>query len=328
MIFAFGEYRLDLRCRELRQNGELVEIEPQAFDLLVHLVRHCDRVVSKDELIETVWCGRIVSDSALTSRLSAVRRAIGDTGATQLLIRTFARKGVRFVGQVAEVPDRAVREVIDTQPVPVPVPTPVAPVPDRPSIAVLPFVNLTGDRDQEALSEGTAEEVITALSRIRWLFVAARQSSFIYKNQAITATMIGRELGVRYLLEGSVRKAGNRIRVTAQLVETETGTHLWADHFDGSIEDAFALQDRVATSIAGVVEPIVQEVEAARSAGRPSSELTSFEAYLRAWAMHVASGKHIPRALALLEEAITRNPNYGPALGNAAVCCLRLCLDG
>ena len=140
------------------------------------------------------------------------------------------------------------------------------PLPDKPSIAVLPFQNMSGDPEQEYFADGMVEEIITALSRIRWLFVIARNSSFTYKGQAVDVKQVGRELGVRYVLEGSVRKGGNRVRITAQLIDAETGTHLWADRFDGSLEDVFELQDKVAISVAGVIEPALQAAETARSA--------------------------------------------------------------
>jgi len=173
-----------------------------------------------------------------------------------------------------------------------------------------------------------ATEIITALSRIRWLFVIARNSSFTYKGQSVDVKQVGRELGVRYVLEGSVRKAGGRVRITGQLIDAETGAHLWADRFDGSLEDVFDLQDKVAISVAGVIEPALQAAETARSAGRPTSDLTAYDAYLRAFAMYNASARQIPQALALLEEAIARDPDYGSALAWAAMCCMRLCLDG
>ena len=187
-------------------------------------------------------------------------------------------------------------------------------LPDKPSIAVLPFANMSGDPEQEYFADGMVEEIITALSRIRWLFVIARNSSFTYKGQAVDVKQAGRELGVRYVLEGSVRKAGQRVRITAQLIDALTGTHLWADRFDGSLEDVFDLQDRVASSVAGVIEPALQAVETARSAGRPTNDLTAYDLYLRAYATVLSSGKQVPEALRLLEQAIERDPHYGLAL--------------
>jgi len=201
-------------------------------------------------------------------------------------------------------------------------------LPDKPSIAVMPFANMSGDPEQEYFADGMVEEIITALSRIRWLFVIARNSSFTYKGQAVDVKQVGRELGVRYVLEGSVRRAGNRVRITGQLIHAITGAHLWADRFDGSLEDVFELQDQVASSVAGVIEPTLQAAETVRSANRPTSDLTAYDLYLRAYAMY--SGSHqrqMREALALLEEAIARDPQYGPALGFAAFCCMQLASD-
>jgi len=204
----------------------------------------------------------------------------------------------------------------------------VLPFPDKPSVAVLPFQNMSGDPDQEYFADGMVEEIITALSRIRWLFVIARNSSFTYKGQTVDVKQVGRELGVRYVLEGSVRKAGNRVRITGQLIDAQSGTHLWADRFEGSLEDVFELQDKVASSVAGVIEPALQAAETARSASRPTDDLTAYDLYLRAYAMVFASARQSPEALRLLEQAIERDAHYGPALGWAAFCCHRLVLDG
>ena len=200
-------------------------------------------------------------------------------------------------------------------------------LPDKPSIAVLPFANMSGDPERQYFVDGMVEEIITALSRIRWLFVLARNSSFTYKGQAIDVKQVGRELGVRYVLEGSVRKAGQRVRITGQLIDALAGTNLWADRFDGSLEDVFELQDKVASSVAGVIEPALQAAETARSSGRPTTDLTAYDLYLRASAMFSSSAQ-VPEALRLMEQAIGRDPRYGPALALAAHCCLRLVLDG
>jgi adenylate cyclase len=201
-------------------------------------------------------------------------------------------------------------------------------LPDKPSIAVLPFQNMSGDPEQEYFVDGMVEEIITALSRIRWLFVIARNSTFTYKGQAVDVKQVGRELGVRYVLEGSVRKAGGRVRITGQLIDAVTGAHLWADRFDGSLEDVFDLQDRVAISVAGVIEPALQAAETARSAHRPTDDLTAYDLYLRAYAMNLSSARQAPEALRLMEQAIARDPRYGPALAGAATCCLNLITGG
>jgi adenylate cyclase len=202
-------------------------------------------------------------------------------------------------------------------------------LPDKPSIAVLPFANMSGDPEQEYFADGMVEEIITALSRIRWLFVIARNSSFTYKGQSVDVKQVGRELGVRYVLEGSVRKAGGRVRITAQLIEALTGTHLWADRFDGSLKDVFDLQDKVALNVAGVIEPALQTAEMRRSAARPTTDLGAYDLYLRALAIYFPVTKErVIEALGLLEQAIAIDGRYGPALAWAAVCHFRLVSDG
>jgi TolB-like protein/class 3 adenylate cyclase len=194
-------------------------------------------------------------------------------------------------------------------------------LPDKPSIAVLPFQNMSGDPEQEYFADGMVEEIITALSRIRWLFVIARNSSFTYKGRSVDVKQVGRELGVRYVLEGSVRKAGQRVRITGQLVDALTGTHLWADRFDGLLEDIFELQDKVAVSVAGVIEPALQAAETARSAARPTTDLSAYDLYLRALAIFFPITKErIFEALGLLDQAIAIDRHYGPALSWAAYC--------
>jgi adenylate cyclase len=203
------------------------------------------------------------------------------------------------------------------------------PLPDKPSIAVLPFANMSGDPEQEYFADGMVEEIITALSRIRWLFVIARNSSFTYKGQAVDVKQVGRELGVRYVLEGSVRKAGAQVRITGQLIDALNGTHLWADRFDGSLEEVFALQDKIAVSVAGVIEPTLQAAEMRRSAARPTTDLTAYDLYLRALAAFYPRTKaRILEALGLLERAISIDGHYGPALVWAANCHRTLVRDG
>jgi TolB-like protein len=323
VAFAFGDHVLDLERRELRRSGDLVDLEPQVFDLLAYLVQQRDRVVSKDDLLQAVWGGRIVSESAMTSRINAVRRAVGDSGAAQQVIRTIARKGLRFVAAVQEQPkEPAERVATALQEMPLA-------LPDRPSIAVLPFVNLSADPQQEYFADGMVEEIITALSRIRWLFVIARNSSFTYKGEPLDLKRVGRELGVRYVLEGSVRKAGQRVRITVQLVEAQTSAHLWAERFDGSLEDVFELQDEVARCVAGVIEPTLQAAEVRRSAHRPTSDLTAYDLYLRALP-HAGSPEpdRITLAVELLQQAIDRDPNYAQALVLAAHCYYQMDING
>jgi adenylate cyclase len=188
---------------------------------------------------------------------------------------------------------------------------------------------MSGDPEQEYFADGMVEEIITALSRIRWLFVIARNSSFTYKGQAVDVKQVGRELGVRYVLEGSVRKAGGRVRITAQLIDALGGTHLWADHFDGALEDVFDLQDKVASNVAGVIEPALQAAEIRRAANRPTNDPTAYDFYLRALP-HAYAWKRESAltALDLLTKAIERDPGYGPALAIAAFCHCQFDLNG
>jgi adenylate cyclase len=288
-----------------------VAIGSRALAVLDTLVASQGDLVSKEEIMDAVWPGTAVAENNLTVQISALRRVLDHGRAGGSCIQTIAGRGYRFAGTVSRAPPAATPSL-----------------PDKLSIAVLPFANMSGDPEQEYFVDGMVEEIITALSRIRWLFVIARNSSFTYKGQTVDVKQVGRELGVRYVLEGSVRKAGGRVRISAQLVEALAGTHLWADRFDGSLEDVFNLQDRVASSVAGVIEPALQAAETARSASRPTDDLTAYDLYLRAYAMFFLSAQHIPEALRLLERAIERDPNYGPALAWAAVCCQRICTDG
>jgi TolB-like protein len=194
---------------------------------------------------------------------------------------------------------------------------------------VLPFQNMSGDPEQEYFADGMVEEIITALSRIRWLFVIARNSSFTYKDHAVDVKQVGQELGVRYVLEGSVRKAGQKVRITGQLIDAFTGAHLWADRFDGSLEEVFELQDRVAASVAGIIEPALQVAEMRRAVTRPTSDLTAYDLYLRALAVFYPITKdRVLKALGLLDQAIEIDRHYGPALSWAAFCHMTLVRDG
>jgi len=313
---SFGRFRLDRARRELRRGNEPVRLGGRALDILCVLASADGTVVSKDELMARVWGGVIVEENNLQVHISALRKAIEEEKTGERWIITVPGRGYLL------------RRSHDLPAAESPVPAPSLPVADEPSLAVLPFHNLSGDPEQEYFADGMVEEIITALARIRWLFVGARNSSFTYKGQNVDVKQVGRELGVRYVLEGSVRKSGNRVRITCQLIDAGTGAHLWADHFDGSLEDVFELQDKVASSVAGVIEPTLQEAETARSTGRLTPDLTAYDLYLRAHAMVWSSARQIPEVLALLEEAIERDPHYGPALVWAAMCCYRLCLDG
>ena len=275
MRYRFEEFAFDIDRRELHRGAEVVSIAPQVFDLLEYLIRNRERVVSKDDLINAIWNGRIVSDAALTTRLNAVRAAIGDTGEEQRLIKTLPRKGFRFVGQVRET-----REVAG--PNPRDAPESALALPDKPSIAVLPFENMSGDPEQEYFADGMVEEIITALSRFKWLFVIARNSSFTFKGKAVDIKEVGRRLGVRYVLEGSVRKAAGKVRITGQLIDAVTGAHIWADRFERDLTDVFALQDEVTVAVVSAIQPKLLQTEIAMATRRRPENLTAYDFYLRA----------------------------------------------
>ena len=309
MRYCFEAYALDPGTRELKRGNELVALEPQVFDLLVFLIENRDRVVSKDDLIAAVWQGRIVSESTLTSRINAARKAIGDSGEQQALIRTIARKGFRFVGSL--------RDAAAAAPAPAAEPArPAFPLPDRPAIAVLPFVNMSGDPEQEYFSDGISEDIITALSKLRWFFVIARNSSFVYKGKSVPMKQIAEDLGVRYVIEGSVRKSGDRVRITAQLNDVGTGSHLWAERYDRSLADVFAVQDEITEAIVAAIEPQLYAAENFHAQRKPPDSLDAWDLVMRALSHYwrVTRQDNLV-AQALLEKAISIDPNYGQALG-------------
>lgn len=320
MRYLFEEYAIDTDRRELHRGPDVVSVTPQVLDLLNYLIRNRERVVSKDDLIDAIWNGRSVSDAALTTRLNAARNAIGDSGEEQRLIKTLPRKGFRFVGTVREAQRPASATVTSDNLAESPNPT--LTLPDKPSIAVLPFINMSDDLEQEYFADGMVEDIIIALSRFKTLFVIARNSSFTYKGRAIDVKVVGRELGVRYVLEGSVRKAANRLRITGQLVDTTTGVHLWADRFDGALGDIFDLQDQVTESVVGAIAPAVQKAEVERAKRKPTESFDAYTVYLRGVAKHYQSSKPEANveALSLLNNAIKLDPNFASAYSRAAFC--------
>jgi TolB-like protein len=318
--YSFENYCLDADRRELKRGSELIAIGPKVFDLLLFLVQNREQVVTRDDLLESVWGGRIVSESTLTSHINAVRKAIGDTGKEQRLIRTVSRRGLRFVGKIEEqelhtgipvtAPDIAGENL-----------TPVLALPDSPSIAVLPFRNLSGNVEQDYFADGIVEEIITALSRIRWLFVIAHNSSFTYKGRTVDEKQVGRELGVRYVVEGSVRRSESRIRITGQLVDASTGTHLWADRFEGRLDDIFDLQDQIATSIVGAIASQLERAEIERARRKPTGSLSAYDTYLRAMPhLHRGTREAIDEALPLFYKAIQLDSEFASAHAMAAWC--------
>jgi TolB-like protein/DNA-binding winged helix-turn-helix (wHTH) protein/Tfp pilus assembly protein PilF len=342
-ILVFGACTLDLARRELCRSGVPVRLEPLAFDLLAYLVRHRDRVVGKDELLRELWHGRIVSDASLTTRLNAVRRAIGDDGKAQGLIRTFSRKGVRFIETIGDVGGR---------PQAVPWSTcgalPVGTLPpddlagchplggdplagessraavtiavDRAVVAVADFIAVGGGPDQLSCADGLAEECVLALGRFQWFSAVGP----IPRDRALPRDpdqrRVARAVGAHYLVHGAVRRDGALVRVTARLIEAVTGEQLWSDRFDGDMSDGFALQERVALLIAGGIDSPLRGAEARRRNATPARDATPYDLHLRAYPIFSDGRESVLRSLGLLEQAIALDPDFAPALADAANC--------
>lgn len=318
MLLEFDDCVLDLNRRELLRDGQVVATAPQVFDLLVYLAQHRQHVVSRDDLIDAIWTGRIVSESTLASHINAVRKAVGDDGQQQRVIRTVARKGFRFVAEVRE-------EGVDLSGLQPPPPGPATAagpaLPAKPSIAVLPFINLSGDDEQDYLADGVVGDIIAALSQYRWLFVVGRNSSFTYKARVVDVKQVGRELGVRYVLEGSWRKAESRVRITAQLIDAATGAHHWAGRFEGVLVDIFELQDQITESVVGAIAPQLERAEIDRARHKPTDSLDAYDYYLRAMAqLHHGTRSAIDQALPLFHKAMAYDREFSSAYAMAAWC--------
>jgi adenylate cyclase len=314
--YLFEDYALDTDRRELRRGGTIISVSPKVFDLLLYLIRSRERVVSKDDLISAIWEGRIVSDAAVTTRLNVARSAIGDSGEEQHLIKTLQRKGFRFVGTVREddghVGTPAASAPVDDA-------RPALSLPEKASIAVLPFTNMSGDSGQDYLTDGVTEDIITELSRFSELFVIARNSSFQYKGKSVDVRQVGRELGVHYVLEGSIRCDSDRIRITAQLVDAVSGGHRWAERYDRERKDIFAVQDEVARAIAGILAAHVNKAEMERSLLTPPATWQAYEFYMRAadtldtFFSSSFAVEELYEARRLLERSLAIDPNYARA---------------
>ena len=324
MLYRFEDCLFDTERRELLGKAGPIPLEPQVFDLLEYLIRNRTRVVSKDDLRDAIWNGRIVSDSALTTRLNAARSAIGDSGETQRLIRTLPRKGIRFVGEVHvqeadsdeaksvngfQVASRAEQDAREHSPT------------DKPAIAVLPFTNIGGDPEQEYFADGIVEDIITALSRFHSFLVIARNSSFAYKGRSVDIKKVAEELGVRYVLEGSIRKSASHVRITGQLIDAESGGHLWGAKYDGELGELFKLEDKVTASVAAAIEPRVVAAEIARATRKSTSKLAAHDFAMRARPLVATPTQaSVVEALRLLRLATDIDPSYALAWAMMALC--------
>ncbi len=309
MQFQFADCLLDTDRRELRRDNIVIPVEPQVFDLLAFVVQNRDRVVSKDDIISAIWNGRAISDSALGTRINAVRSAIGDTGKEQRLLRTLPRKGVRFIGEVTESQrppgaDAATLAVMLNR---------------YPVFAVLPFANMSEDLEREYLADGISEDLIATISAWCRFPVIARNSSFIYKGRAIDIKQVGKELGARYIVEGSVRKSGTHLRIAAQLVDAASGLHLWADRYDREMGDLFSVQDDICSKIAAAVEYELFAAEQRRAINLKGGSLTAYDLVLRGnWHLEKYTAADLLAAKNLYEAAIDADPLYAPAYTGVA----------
>lgn len=308
-ILEFGPFRLDADAGILFRGAEPTPLGQRAVLLLALLVRRAGTPVSKDALIEAAWPAQAIEDSNLTVQIAAVRRTLADASEEAQWIETLPRRGYRYVGPAvtASDPDRAS--------------APSLTLPERPSIAVLPFANLSGGAEQDYFADGMVDDIITGLSRINWLFVIARSSTFTYKDRAVDVKQVGRELGVRYVLEGSVRKTSGTVRITGQLIDASTGMHVWAERYDRQSDDIFGLQDDIAMSVVGAIAPSLRRAEINRVKRKRPDSLDAYDLVLRAQP-DVDSGmpEQVTQALVLLERAIALEPSYALAHGNAAMC--------
>jgi TolB-like protein len=318
-LLRFESFTLDLDRLSLVGPLGQMELRRKSFELLRYLVEHAGRVVTKEEIIDAVWPDVTVSDDSVTQCMSEVRRALGEQ--SHRMIKTVPRRGYLFDAAIS-ASDAIKTKTQDYASQPGEALSLALPAPDLASIAVLPFTNMSADPDQDYFADGVVEDIITALSRFKSLFVIARNSSFTYKGRAVDVKQVGRELGVRYLLEGSVRKAANRVRIAGQLVDAITGAHLWANRFDGEIGDMFDLQDQVTESVVGAIAPVVEKAEIDRAKRKPTESLDAHALYLRGSSRlyEIENRQAHDEALQLFRSAIEVDPTFAAAYGRAAFC--------
>lgn len=308
--FVFGPFQLSVSRREILCRGNTVQLGTRAYDLLLALVRRRGELATKDDLMSEVWPGSVVGEDNLKAQISSIRKVFSAEPDCSSYLQTVPGRGYRFLAPVEVRSDGTAVSLMTS-----------LSLPDRPSIAVLPFTNMSADPEQEYFADGIAEDIITALARFPSLFVIARNSSFTYKGRAVDIRQVGRELGVRYVLEGSVRKVGKRVRITGQLIETETGSHVWADRYEDDLVDIFSVQDEMTASIVGALVPGLQRAEIERGRLRPPDSLGAYEYYLRALAAyHTWTKQGVDQALAWLDKALALDANFVAAIILAENC--------
>jgi TolB-like protein/Tfp pilus assembly protein PilF len=328
VLYLFEDYALDTDRRELMKADRPIAVQPQVFDVLVFLIANRDRVVTKDDLVAAVWDRRIVSESTLTSRINAARSAVGDSGDDQRLIRTASRKGFRFIGAVRETAS-AERPIEPSSVVLTPLPAQTNDgKPARLSLVVLPFANLSGNPEHDPFVDGVTESLTTDLSRIRGSFVIGRHTAFVYKGKAVDLKQIGRELNVRYVLEGSVQRSGDRMRVNTQLIDAESGSHLWAERFDKQVADLFEMQDEIVSRLANTLNTQLITAEARRAERAPSPDSMDFYFQGMAWLNKGFLRNDLARAQTYFERALAIDPDNVDALASNAWANVQLVVSG
>ena len=312
-MYQFEGYTLDPKRCLLRTADCEVELRPKSFEVLLYLVENADRLIPKEELIKAIWPDVVITDDSLTQCVSEARQAIGD--GNQITIKTVPRRGYRFTAPVSRLASGGSAPSVGTGS---PADSPLA---QRPSIAVLPFDNLSGDPQQDYFSDGIVEEIITALTRTSWMLVIARNSSFTYKGRAVDVKQVGRELGVHYVLEGSLRKSANRVRITCQLIDAVTAMHIWADRYDGPLEDILDLQDQITANLVSAIARQLQRAVIERSRRKPTENLSSYDYFLRGMAsFHQWNAEASNDALRYFNKAIALDPEFATAYGMAGWC--------
>ena len=311
MIYRFTDFELDTDRFELRSASGPIPVEPQVQSLLTLLVENRDRLVSKDEIIQRIWKGRIVSDAALSSRIKSLRKILGDDGKSQRLVRTIHGKGFRFVGDVQPLDEHG-KETADCAPSPGGAVTVTAF--SRPAIAVLPFANLSPDPDQEYFSDAITRDIITNLSKHRWLDVVAHNTSFGYKGGSFDVRQLRAELEVDYVVQGTVRRAGNRIRVTAELVDAHTGRQRWGDRYDRELRDVLALQDEITAKLVARLEPEIGLAERLKVKQAQNPDLKAWDCYhLGIYHFFKFTAENNLQAQRLLQQSRELDPMFGEA---------------
>ncbi|OKO85118.1 hypothetical protein AC630_06720 [Bradyrhizobium sp. AS23.2] len=320
-MYVCQGWEIDLARRELRLRGAPVSIGSRAFEIIAVLVEAAGDTIDKYDLMGRVWPGAVVEENTLQFHISAIRKAFGPD---REMLKTAFGHGYRLLGKwtIEEESAPALSSALEQhrtagQPLLSAAGEAFLALPDKPSIAVLPFQNMSGDPDQEYFADGIVEDIITALTRFKSLFVIARNSSFTYKGKPVDIKQVGRQLGVRYVLEGSVRKAGNRVRITGQLIDAATSNHLWAEKFDGGIEDIFSLQDQVTAAVVAFIAPAVERAEIERTKRKPTDRLDSYDLYLRGVALQRRGS--FEEARAWLRKAIEKDPENARAYANLAL---------